>query len=492
MNTHDHPATSESPSQRVSQTRCVGRFVIAILLALGLAGGLCVLIGWFRASLNLLTSNSRTPWTSVNYLQKDGTPILSRYQNGIREYFDLHGNRLPGIDDVRFWQKDAASVLSLPGPAERQMRRHSRNSLEIVSFAERSGADSDGQHLRYWYFVSNVDRPGWGYIIGFDSITKQRLGYFGTKGFRKSVPPLSEQFDGTQSAEPAPWGLVGNRFAEPQLYGAGPQNFAAVAPLVISGGTPWRISFYPWQLNKLIDRNDVLSAAIHFPRSSLIGQESEHPDKSVSSQFVLRTADRVLLLNSKAEKIQEWKLPPQAADQASTFALLDDETLLAIQQRPIQYPVSQVEYFLTWVTPADEVTRTERFLVEYPEQTMSIVLSAMRLSGCPLFIGLSDGFLLPIMSTKSPQASYGQRLKQLFPVSMPWYLLAVLSATLSIILARRWGNRHHVPLHPAWTVIIALLGIPGYFGYRWHRHWPPEHIPATLELNGTEILVPVV
>jgi hypothetical protein len=59
-------------------------------------------------------------------------------------------------------------------------------------------------------------------------------------------------------------------------------------------------------------------------------------------------------------------------------------------------------------------------------------------------------------------------LKELWPV-LP--ITAIVSAVLAVLCFRR-QRKYGLPWTGVWILFVLLFGLPAYFGYLAHRHWP--------------------
>lgn len=464
----------------------LGASVLVISLALACSIAFCLIIGWIAIAVHqLLLAGGSSLYTNV-HVRKDGHLIVGHTDSRrVTQYFDAHGNRVADFESSGK-KKDTLDLISLAGP-EYARQRDLGLRIDSAAFEMANAAHSPGN--MYSYFVNNCDRRGFGYFVNYDATSNRIIGYLGRDGQQQSRPEGESQFDTRRAATPCILGGYYQGAFEPSRPTV--SNPYEAKDVVISGGVPWLVNLRTATLKRLGAENDVLSASALSGGQLPNPPESEELQRQWTNWYAIRTTNRLILTNVSTHESKAWKLPQPVADEAMSFAFLDGGSqLLAMTIDDFQYPQAILRYTLYWITPAGEIEFREQVDTKSRSDFSGILLTAMRLSGTPWIDALAEWLVLPTLKTEPPEAHYLERVKAHLPVSLPWLLLNAVWAVSAIVLARRHGQAHHVPLTFGWYAFLALFGIPGYLGYRWHRHWPPRKIPTTVPVNGTEILVP--
>lgn len=330
---------------------------------------------------------------------------------------------------------------------------------------------SDGKTpAKYWYLIREAGTTAHAYFAGFDSKTRESIGYLGTGGLRFDIPPLEEQFD------------VGDRslhLVATTVYVAIGRQPNAWSPR----GESQLVAVMSGDQLYLIDlRNQSVR---HVPVDEPVGSigifreplESDD-DLEETLRAVARTKDHLLVFDRDGQMLRKIAIPSHLADKELALYLpLGKEVLLVDNQHgrgtvPNDDDSEPRRTELYWVDAENHVTRHE-----------SVVLSQARDLSKPFIWlihclvpspGVLGGFLygfLPWVSATEEHTAAQMRAtmwNHSWPIFVPICLLSMALAVVAYRRHRRYEN------HGAafWAIFVFLLGPAGYFGYLVHRRWP--------------------
>jgi len=456
-----------------------GTFLIGLFVSLGLLLGWLLLVTWI---LQLIPGERRADGVLYERLSYtiQGEPVISQtLEPSTGRILDLqrHILEIPAEEANRQATYLGVQPLFRKGPVP---------GFKVSTLGEAR------DHSAYWYSVENCDRTRFGYFVAIHPRSKKEMGYIGTRGWQVHRPSVQDQFDLRNGGL-----FAGN-------YGGGLYQYAYEASrnsienvTLVSQGKAYRVDLEQRKIIPISPTPGVFFAADVYTTIKRTSGTQSWVESRATSKIALRTANKIILVNLADAEEQSWLLTDPQVGDANTFLFLDNGELLA-SRAITEYDertgfLRSSSYKLFWLNSAGDILRSES--VEFPASSSRewmISQAVISLSGAPVVIGLVNCLLIPMPLVQFRKYHYLAACRQLLPVTWPTLLLAVFLAGLAIYLARRHAQSRGMTLHPAWFITLAIFGLPGYFGYRWHRHWPPPGIPPVPELNGTEILVPAV
>jgi hypothetical protein len=460
--------------------------VLAVILASGFAVVWTVLLGWgIQVAKDYF--GSENAYESVEF-RMDGTPVVRVNKGKYGEnstYRTLDGKPL-SISRQEAFLYGAYLIGPKKGPP------YGFPWSSGNRWSEGMAAYNDGgQPLTYWYLRHDVESPGPSYFIGFDSISKQRVGYIGRKGFQTSLPTAEERFPMQHAG--ARWGIVS------LLYS--PENQEPHWPRYIEG--PGR--FPSWMVHLLTDDGIVevdllrrstrvvlkeagLIAAGHLYRglSSPITRDSPAYIAQLKEFLAVRTKDHVLILDSSGKTVSSFVIPAELVDLVFTFHFLSDKS--AILQVPAQafrrvMPEKAAENHLLWIDSTGKIVSEKTYPAKGYDFVAFQKFSPWHVSyvaPAPLAIAAVSTVLQPwlyISWEEEPTISraLGRSLAEFWPAMVFVCLLGGVMAWLCHRRQQRFG----LPWSKTWMVFVFLTGLPGLVAYYAHRSWPAlEKCPA--------------
>ncbi|MBX9655176.1 hypothetical protein K2Y11_16300 [bacterium] len=341
-----------------------------------------------------------------------------------------------------------------------------------------------------WFTIISEDTRL--FIEGFSTLTNERIGYIGRRGFTLNKPSNDEMIPmlreyGTSSVA--------------QLYVNGQESRLAVltpdGPVLIDvlkrSIEHLTLSFFPksvgtWSTSWSIAKND----------------------NTFSSGFAFRGEESVCLTSSDGSVVESFPIPQELRDQyIELYLVMSDSPYLLVSH---DGATGLTETFQ--LDSEGKVVRQENLTLETATGSgRSNTAWQMAI----LFPVLSIAAFIDLYSLPSTEVTQGiqpsLRAAQAIWLSASWpslLLISILSLGLAIWTYRRHQKFDHKSA-VIWSVFVFLLGPAGLVGYLAHRTWPArekchscgdltrvdqmactkcgEEFPLP-ERNGSEILVP--
>ncbi len=443
-----------------------------------LAAGLNVVWGvglaWAVAFVSAMTDRSE-PFVQL-LLAADGTPVLcQRYRDGRSpEYTTLDGKPFPESDVNRCLQ---GASLSIKSPqAEWSLTRPFAPVIEAYTDGLRSPTD--------WFFVQFLKPQRHGYFVGYDRVSQQRVGYLGRAGFQLQEPIAGQTFVIQRVSVPE-WSSAGLIVPQgtpqgltPELYSyqdfaseSLPGNIPRAVLYLIDGERTFRIDL----------RARTVATVLEAPGLNQIGSLSrvrEHSEAAAKPKLhealAIREQGTVIVLDAKGRQETVYHLPAELSDRSLTFYQMADRTAVALVYR--QDRKNRMTYQdLIWFTKEGTIVR--RIDGALASKMWNMPLSSQALVvACAIpapVAPIGTAFVYPLANDDEPwPATYRAAVLSEIPALVPAFLLAAIWTGLAIGLYYRRTAAYGERRHAAWMVMIALLGLPGYFGYVLVRRRP--------------------
>jgi hypothetical protein len=438
--------------------------------------GVAVAWGCVAGWLSQLTDRSRA---SGEYVQvtADGTPVIVKSDRKTlrTEYLTLE--RTPfSLAEPGNWPSPTSIALEASSTALRSSAKPI-----VLSF-------SDGQPSpTTWYFVSLADSSATGFFVGYDFNSRRRIGYIGRSGFQENEPAADRAFGIKQTS------TVQNLFLAPQSWGSGRVVVSLSDTQPRSGKIPgWichlvsddrliRIDLRKRTAETIFQRPQMLSVSAGTrPRK---GAPINAGDSSAvyEDYLAVSTAGGVTVLDAAEHVETTYRLPAELKTKWFQFYLAADGKAVATYfvSNHLRNDISQsvIEF-----SHDGNITRkysdviASRLAGNTPDAAalFSFVVPEPIV---PLLINFVLGPFLGV--TDDGRLGYWASVAEMMTVYWPMLVLTTFFGIVSVWLywrhALRFGNR----LSAAWMAVIFLLGIPGYIGYRLHRHWPMRMLCAS-------------
>jgi hypothetical protein len=398
------------------------------------------------------------------WLRSDGTAFVSNagYRpDGGQQYYSLD------LQPINLTGKERWLI-----GAELRTPLRPSDGFTRLSWRERlipaGGTASPPQH---WYFLHDGQLEGRGYFIGYDATTKLPVGYLGKLGFSVELPPRTEWFemDGRRVTRRLP-SVIRQREESARHYPGGvylPLPAALLpksAKFFVSGGRLWSTDLHTRVVQSLTDDEGIIG----FDVSRAPGNENNLPLEELTSKdarFVVRTPDKVMLIDLTGKEEAAWVMPDELRDKALSWYVLDGGKAAVIWTDRKGDDLWWLQTELAWVDRDGRIDRRQSFVLRETPRPKTAWVEAVATLSLPFF-ALNRG----------PYYWHAISLPETFSqmIADNWPALAVISAisALLAVLAYRRQMRFALSGAGVWAAFVLLLGVPGFVAYRWHRHWP--------------------
>jgi hypothetical protein len=454
-------------------------FLLALILALGFGIVWAVLVMWAVDRARDILA----PEKEYEYVQfrRDGTPVVrSIIGRGYSEnytYRTLDGNPITIPREER-WLRSPY----LAGPKDREYSPFGRAEWteRIESFNDR------GQPLTYWYFLLGSESPGTGYFVGFDSLSRQRIGYIGRSGFQ-AERPSSEQCFPVHSREVARKAVTAssyyNTYEEPHWafsFQAG--SLPPWMAYVLADDGLVEVDLVKRSTRVVLKETGLLSAGRIARSITDTGEDAA--DLSEKEFLAVRGQDRVLIFDADGKPAGSFTIPAELRDVRFEFYLLGGQSAVldvsAYELERVSRKACKQDR-LVWIDPAGKTVRRVDYSLGRSGSDMSPWQLAVSVP-VPLapIVGAAVAAVMFVVCPEE-MGVRSETAESDFPaVSLFLAIAAIL--VLGGVLARlcyRRQRRYALPGGAAWAAFVFLGGVPGFVAYLWHRHWPVlEPCPA--------------
>lgn len=433
-------------------------WMLAIVLALGFGFAWAVVVLWACAVGAELAGQEVVYETLL--IRSDGVPLIQRYLDGsynTRQIVTLDGEELDD-DNV---QTLAGAYLAAP-PATLGHAKY---------WWARIGSINDGSKPPvYWYCVHDGAPGGMGYFVGYDSLSKQRVGYCGSSGFRNELPPQQERFPirllSQQGIAQVITQAGGAR--EPMYYSGGlPSHF-------LSSGRVIEIDFKERSIETVAE--DAQAFAVGEMWRSTHDPEERVDYYKAPFDIILRRNDSLVIVNTDEPSSTTFAIPEQLrGDYLSVYAQPDNRLLL-LAWRDVADDLQQNHLY--WVDTAGNIEEQQQVLLRQPyaptlERRLLQPPTAIAAIPSPIALTVIALIAEPIVDLREGRAAaYPDAVRQSCAKWWPVCLLSfVVAGGLTVVAVRR-HRRYALPAAWLWAVLALLGGPIGFLAYLVHRTWP--------------------
>jgi len=448
--------------------------VLAAILAAGLA------VVWGLASMWAMEVGAYVagayPGSEQLLFLADGTARVAHDggEHGGRQYRDLDGRPVPSPENDDFgWLVMSSLPAALP----------SGGQAGEVSWSQRIRSFTDGRApATYWYFMTDGRPGGTGYFVGYDSQSRQCVGYLGTGGFREAPPPAGELF---------PFGGLTSGPGSRVLCAQG-DNAPTEHPVHRPGGRAPQGSASAWDVYVVGHDSKIYHADLHSRtvqvaldkprlRSAALVAGMPEPVLGTPYRLAARTDDTVLVLDERGRVRKRYPIPELLRGQELAFAETTAGEALLYSHKPPGMLDTEVEYRIYWIAPAGR-SREARVTLPWHDGMRPLRTFGGMVMPAPVVVGSFVAFLRPAgLLEQGVAATYPEALRRALLELWPALLLAqLLAAGLAVLCYRRqvrYGASRGERL--VWSLFVLAFGLPGWLAYRFGRSWPVlESCPA--------------
>ncbi|NOX56889.1 MAG: hypothetical protein GXP27_21100 [Planctomycetes bacterium] len=452
------------------QRKTLARLGLAFVLAVGFALVWGAAAGWSVSVLHYATAPN---WSYENLeVRNDGTPIV--FHRSPRFPYDVEYRTLDGRPILSGTLPGRSWLVAARCRKGRPARRRLAWDLRII-------ARSDSRRPpTYWYLIHDGDPKGRAYFVGYDRNTKQCVGYIGRRGFSRTPPTEEECF-----AVPVTTGGVHDvvttsrqvyvpRLTEPSTHFSplDPGRIPAWRIYLATSDGLLEVDLQRRAVRKLLQDDGIISAGIgQGPWSEAASASTASADREF---LAVRCVDRVVFLGPEGQPMKTVPLPkPCQRAEEMNIRCLPAGGVIVDAAWPDR-STGLVRHELYWMQEGGEVVRNETAVLRRFAPPRPLFLAAGLCASLPVpaFLAGWVTVLDPLNYLGSGETGYRAALAR--SLSYFWPGLAVVVAVSAWLagLAYRRQNRYAAGSPWLWAVFVFLLGLPGFVGYRFGRHWP--------------------
>jgi hypothetical protein len=444
-----------------------GSLLLGLVLAAGTAivWGVVVLVCSVAILLASLDSPDPVFDEHLSFDAEEGTPLIgwrSRSDSRLR-YRTLDGEQTEGLGQFQTSRlRGPEGVKQLDVPVEWSRRIFAASDHELAP--------------EYWYLIHDGRPDGHTWLEGFDSVTRQRMGYIGRHGFQNAPPTSDDLFPINWPAFQASvvstfWGRFGY---QPSLldWRPGPERIPPWIGYVVTDGKLVEIDVREHSVRTLLEDPRIVSASV----VSHLSTDATVSESAIRRFVAVRSADRLWIVDPHTDQSHDLLIPDSWADLPYLGILLvDDQIVLTNESWPQTDPV-----MLVWLTQDGRVLQ---------ERSVSLRTDVFPKPGV-----WAQVVAVPVPIVVVLNILVGDPLNELYGTVRAAHVEAMTASwrrwrgpfaaicLLSIALAVWCFWRHRRNAQPGawvWCVFVLLLGVPGLIGYLLHRRWPVrETCPA--------------
>lgn len=464
----------------MNRSNLLSRLTLAFVLAVGLTTAWFVVLAWTSSTFIYRSAGT---YESLVFTP-EGEPVIQMNALG-----RIPSSRYRGLDgqprdftSEAVWLQAATAIGTSNGSwANRPVTWNAR----IMPFSD------GGTPPTFWYFLHDGRRDGRGYFVGYDSVSRQVVGFFGRSGFR-DAPPASSQ-DKFQvplvSASHLNNVIASSQSQyyyrsvhEPWYFDSSSREFPGWHAFLIDGNQVVDVDLRKRDAatRVLLEADGLLSLSILHatnvsgsPVRSAAAFELQEAAKKQPDVLIASTADQIIVYDPLTQKADAIDRPDALVGLPLQVYRTDSGDFILVH---VQYELDRAgqRTMTYWLGPDGVVKDQKEVLLDRgtPTPAHTKALTASLAAPLPL---ASTAFVLlkPVdWMQREDDLTYGQALARSLGGSWLFivltYALASLLAWRCYVRQRRYAEAIVVP----WLAFVWLFGLPGYVAYRLHRRWP--------------------
>jgi hypothetical protein len=465
------------------QIGIVQPLLLAAVIAIGFGTVWAVSISWGVHMAKELVRSAQ-PFERLNF-RTDGTPVIETYTTSGHDenvaYRDLEGNPL-SLSREEAWLGNG----HLPDSRGVEYDFGYPWGGGFRWNEQMSGYNDGAQPMTYWYFVCAGEPPNSGYFVGFDSVSRQRTGYIGRKGFQPAVPDAEERF---------PWrhrkiteSVVARSQYQPSdcepscgYFISSPERIPPRLVYLLANDGVVEVDLLKRSARVVLKESGLLSARqlIRALPTPMTANSAAYLSK-VKGYLAVRATDRILILDLAGKLESSFTIPVNLRDaRAFMFCLLSDNSAILDVPSPdlrSMTPMAAGHWQLMWIDAKGNILRQKDYTVkrgDFAGRAKYLPWDTAMAVPAPLGIAVMSIVLAPLISISLGEepaylGSLGRLCAEFWPAAVG---IVLLSAALAWLCYRR-QRRFAQPWTGVWVAFVFLAGLPGLVGYLFHRRWP--------------------
>jgi hypothetical protein len=467
----------------------------ALVITLAVSAAWGVVMAWSGYVATQIWRSDDTVYESIQVLD-DGTPVIQSYS--YQTFVDQSYRTLDGKSVEVTGREEWLIGSFFLKPVQ------SSGFIELpVPWSERLAASSNFQRPPVGWYLVRDDKPlGLAYLVGYDEVSKLRVGYIGRNGFRPTLPPRTEWFD------------VGRhrfRYWDGVVSSSGDLSFGGRAYSWVTAASDQRL---PVWLLYVIDSERLLeidlrarsvrtvleapgmlaTAVVTQPLTTGEAQDAaqatppataESADAANSTdtrprrdspaqRLAVRMTDRIVILDPPSGTKREYVLPDSLRDRIIFAYVVGNNQFLVQWWKHRDGWTGDTE--LTWLQPDGTIAREEHIPLASPSQPSERQQAwiAAALAPVPIAWLFALVVVLPLGMLQTHQvATYADGLTDTFAIAWPPLVLVIVVGLLLGWWTYRIQRTYRRQATGAWCAFVLLLGVPGFIAY-WLEHRRPK------------------
>lgn len=469
----------------MTKARAVWRpLTMALTLAIGFGAVWGILLAWIVSAV-AATQLDDYAWEYL-VVRQDGTPVVLRQEPtnwNFRQFFDLDRKPvdLPSTEPLL----SGGSLQGPESPAERDAPLDWSHRIRFFHDPQRTPI--------YWYFLHDERPDGSGHFVGYDPVTKSRIGFIGLNGFSEGPIPAEQQFPvrgELMKNHSVYWSQQYHQYPliriEQASYSSSQHELPVWVIFVPSGK----------RLHAVDLRNRTVKTIFESELPIVgVGVEGTDAERQEKTWLYVRTTDHIHVVSSTGEKLRSFATPPEIGARDFQLYELSEGKMLATASGGYDSLEATIKNDIFWLTPEGRVEQSRELTMQSGRRSSPPRVERAGYGlfcPAPLPIAVAAAIIEPVALLSDatlwmdnpPSFSSAVRISfnRWWPTVM---VVSILGACLAVWCYHRETKFASSPWQKGlWTAFVFLAGIPGVAGYLLHRRWPVVakcpacHVPA--------------
>ncbi|MGD9128654.1 MAG: hypothetical protein PVH19_14855, partial [Planctomycetia bacterium] len=284
---------------------------------------------------------------------------------------------------------------------------------------------------------------------GYDTATKERVGYLGCNGFQKEKPSKEDQF-----VDNAPW-----RRPYQVIFGGHSGKEGYHSYLLTEEGLV-QINLKKRTAKLVLEQDNLVAAGY---TSGMFWQG----EKQCGAWTLLRTPEELLIFNTSDSKVEQaYKIPKK----------LQRDYLRCVRFWKDKYLVEQGcdVSELYWIEKTGKIIKSQKVELEASPDVIGNRMSFVAAASvpCPGFWGVVCLVQPWEAPARAEGLGYWAALGRAFGIFWPAIVLPGIVSSLLAFVCYRRQKKYGLGWTWFWVGVVWFFGLPAFLGYLAHRSWP--------------------
>lgn len=439
------------------QDRLLTNLALAVTLAFG-AGFLWLIVATYGFE-TLTQSITRPVVVEQLAVSDDGTPYVMYYEwsnYNSRRYRTPEGQPVTPPAGHQWVQRD----ILKGSPRKSLIDYPAQWTTRIYSFIDQEIP------ANFWFAV--VDSNERAHLVGYDTLSKSRIGFLSKEGFTLHEPtsenrfPLPSLTSSIASPQGPRWGAA-YPWSSELVQTRTPGKLPPAAVYLSTGREVYEIDLSQRSVARILDREegDI--------RSVNVVVQPGGPDKPSKNLLLARTDDTVLRFDVEKRSFAPLPLPDSLVGQwLDWYTTVGGDYIATVNSK------TGIEFY--HLAADGKVVRQERIAIATgaPLETPLWSLAIASVLPAPVGMAIISGAISISQVGTDGIETLSQSLQKSAGQFWPGFtLVIILSVFLAWLADRRLARLHaDARTRRAWIALILFGGAPAYVGFLLHRTWP--------------------